>query len=335
MKKLILPAALLLASTFAQAQIDTTNTPEGLQGRSLQLGVSAKDGAFARVSSPDSTKKPNPLVITTQRKKITILTETRDWTSESDSINDRLKDIRTERRNQFTYWSGVDVGLNMLLGPNGSTNLPKESEFMELDQANSRFVSINFMEQKIEFGSHHVGLLTGLGWKFTNYRFKGNDPLQFQNDSVFSIPVEDPQFRKNKLRQSGFRMPLMLEFNTKRAKMPTAEEMAAARRDTVGGKRPPNYEFRNNKNFHVALGVVGTWYYDSMYKLKYSQNGATQKDVDKGEHDLLPYRLAAAARIGYGGFNLFAEYALTPLFENNKGPKLTPFNVGITIIGFN
>jgi hypothetical protein len=323
MKKLILPAALLLASTFAQAQIDTTNTPEGLQGRSLQLGVSAKDGAFARVSSPDSTKKSNPLVINTKRKKITITSEDKNWMSETDSVSDVLKELRKERRNQFTYWSGIDVGANALLGPDGSGDFPREYDFLQLDQGRSRFVSINFMEQKIEFGSHHVGLLTGLGWEFNNYRFRDNSVISFEGDTITALPVGSPQFIKSKLRQSGFRVPLMLEFNTKRAKMPTEAEVLAAARDTVGGKKPRSFNVDHKKNFHIAVGVVGTWYYDSMYKQKYRVDGRIEKDIDKGDHRLLPYRLAASARIGYGSLNLFAEYALTPLFQDKVMPEIT------------
>jgi hypothetical protein len=33
--------------------------------------------------------------------------------------------------------------------------------------------------------------------------------------------------------------------------------------------------------------------------------------------------------------NLFAEYSLTPLFNDDKGPELTPLTVGLTLIGFN
>lgn len=331
MKTLIPTVALLLIVPHAVAQTDST----AHGAHRLELGVNARDGAYAQVTSESDSTEASPLVITTKRKKITIITEDKDWISEEDSVKDILRTLRTERRNQFTYWSGVDVGLNMLLGTSGSTNLPKQDAFMELDQINSRFVSINFLEEKIEFGSHHIGLLTGLGWEFTNYRLKANNLLQFTPDSIYAVPVETPQFRKNKLRQSGFRIPLMLEFNTKRAEMPTEADVMAAARDTVGGKKRRSFSFDNKKNFHMAVGVVGTWYYDSMYKQKYRLDGTTQKDIDKGEHYLLPYRLAAATRIGYGSLNLFAEYALTPLFEKNLAPELTPLTVGLTIVGFN
>jgi len=162
-----------------------------------------------------------------------------------------------------------------------------------------------------------------------------NNLLQFTDSSVFALPIDKPDYRKNKLRQSGFRVPLMLEFNTKRAKMPTEEELLAVARDTVGGKEPDRFTFNNKKNFHIAMGVVGTWYYDSMYKQKYREDGRAEKVIDKGEHNLLPYRAAAAVRIGYGSLNLFAEYALTPLVQKNKGPELTPLNIGLTIVGFN
>jgi len=332
MNKSIIAVVALLAASALQAQPDSTAT-NGTP--TLVLGFTPYNGMGVDVYGADTTKKSSPLVINTKRKKISITSEDKNWISEADSVQDVLKTLRQERRNQFTYWSGIDVGLNALLGPDGSGDFPKEYDFLQLDQARSRFVSINFMEQKIEFGSHHVGLLTGLGWEFNNYRFKENSIIHFQGDTITATAVDAPQFIKSKLRQSGFRVPLMLEFNTKRAKMPTEAEVLASAADTVGGRKPPSFGFNNERNVHIAVGVVGSWYYDSMYKQKYRQNGRIEKDVDKGEHRLLPYRLAASARIGYGSLNLFAEYALTPLFKDNVMPELTPLTVGLTIVGFN
>lgn len=324
-------AAALFAPLFMQAQTDTTAQP-GLP--MLNLGVNSHQGAFVEVVTPDTAKNKSSFTIDTKYKRITISTVPKPWANASDSLSEVLHDRKVERRNRFAYWSGLDVGVNTLLGSNGSPDLDEKESFMEVDNGRSRFFSINFMEQKIEFGSHHVGLLTGLGWEFTNYQLKNNILLQYDADSVYGVPVEDPDFSKNKLRQMGFRMPLLLEFNTKRAPLPTEADLLAMRTDTTG-TLAKKFEHTRRNNFHIAFGMVGSWYFDTMYKQKYKLDGEHEKDRDKGDYLLLPYRAAATVRIGYGGLNLFAEYALTSLFKDGKGPELTPFNVGLTIVGFN
>jgi len=333
MKPRSLLIAALACSATALAQTDTTTANE--QRTMLSLGVNSNEGAYARIENTDTTRKSdNSFTIETKRKRIVVRTEPRNWANASDSLASIIKDRRTERRNMYTYWSGIDFGVNTLVDESGSTDLSGNAEFMEIDNGRSRFMSINFMEQKIEFGTHHVGLLTGLGWEFVNYRLKNNVMLAYNADSVSGLEMGTPDLRKNKLRQMGFRVPLMLEFNTKRAPMPTDADLRAARADTTGALAKRFRHSRKN-NFHIAMGVVGSWYFDTMYKQKWNDDGDARKTRDKGDYLLLPYRAAAAVRIGYGGLNLFAEYSLTPLFEDGKGPELTPVTVGLTLVGFN
>lgn len=323
----LITLTLICLTILIQAQTDTTGTPEGLEGRQLEIDIKPGKGLYADISKVDSTENSgrDTIRITTKRKIIKIITETRNFDSTTVDVEERLKDFRRGRRNEFTYWAGLDIGVNTLLGPDGDADLDKNAEFMEIDNAKSRFFSINFMEQKLEFGSHHAGLMTGLGLEFTNYHLKNNVLLTYDRDSIYGIPMESPDYRKNKLRQIGLRVPLMLEFNTKRAPMPTEEEVRSRAEKSYNRKH----------NVHLAFGVVGTWYFDTMYKQKYSIDGVKHKDRDKGDYLLLPYRAAATVRFGYGPVNLFAEYALTPLFLDNKGPELTPLNFGISIVGFN
>ncbi|MBK8340849.1 MAG: hypothetical protein IPK99_13020 [Flavobacteriales bacterium] len=257
---------------------------------------------------------------------ITILTEDKESDTTASSIKERLKEARRTRRSTFTYWTGVEIGMNNYMSPNGGFDLPQEAEFMALEDANSRFFALNVWEQKIDFGSHHVGLFTGLGLEFVNYRLSNNVQLNYNNDSTFALPVISPEYRKNKLREIGLRVPLMLEFNTKRAPLPTEDELRSGTWCN---------DFSRKNNFHVAVGVVGSWYFDTMYKVKYRVEGEIEKDRSKGDFNLLKYRLAARAQIGWGALNLFAEYSLTPLFEEGLGPELIPVNAGIALVGFN
>ncbi len=325
MKKLM-PFALMLIAAQVLGQTDSTGTEEERK-RMISVGVSSKEGGYARIEQEgDTTKKKDPFIFETKRRKYTITSEPKAWASASDSVVSIIDRARKDRRQQFTYWSGIDVGVNTLLGDDGDADLSGNAEFMEIDNPRSRFLAINFTESKLEFGSHHAGLLTGLGVEFTSYHLKNNVLLQYDADSVFALDVERPEFRKNKLRQIGLRLPLMLEFNTKRAPLPTEADLLAGK----------SMDHDRKGNVHIAFGVVGSWYFDTMYKQKYrDDSGEVRKDRDSGDYQLLPYRAAASVRIGYGALNLFAEYALTPLFHEGKGPELIPFNVGLTIIGFN
>ena len=287
--------------------------------RFLHIGVDLKDGGFVKIKeSSDTTKRKDPVIIELKYKTIKIFADDKEELVDSVRIKTRLRELRTERRNLFTNWAGIDLGVNTLLDTDG------DASFLTINNARSRFLSINFMEQKIEFGSHHVGLMTGLGWEFANYHMASNVFLAQSPDSLYGIALEAPQFNKNKLRQMGFRVPLMLEFNTKKAPLPTEAELLAGKKVSYSRKG----------NFQIAIGVVGSLYVETMYKQKYREDGERRKDNFKGERNLLPYRAAASVRLGYGGVNLFGEYALTGLLRDGKGPQVTPINVGISI-GFN
>lgn len=326
--KTLLSFALALSSTLVLGQQDTLavdsarSVPQAQH--TLTLGVGTK-GASVKVERTDSTVVEDDTIrINTKRKIIRIITSPRTDRDSSESADDRLEDLRRERRNMFTYWSGVDFGINTFLTEDGRVGDGPKSGPLQLNNARSRFLAINFMEQKIEFGSHHAGLYTGLGLEFVSYKLSENVGLMYNGDSTWAVPIETPEFRKNKLRQIGVRIPVMFEFNTKGAPLPTTPEEWATRKN-----------FDRKHNFHIAAGVIGSYYFDTMYKQKYREGGELKKYSMKAGYNLLPYRLAASVRMGYGALNLFAEYALTPMFEDGTAPVLNPLTVGITLVGFN
>lgn len=329
MTRLILPA-LLLAPMMVMAQQDSLATDSATVKRNHAIFVTAGPGGLkVGVENTDSTHRKDQsdtLRITTKRKQIRIITSLRTDIDTSESFNDRVRELRRERRNTYTYWAGLEYGMSTFLTGDGRIGDGPESGPLQLNNARSRFFAINFMEQKVEFGTHHAGLLTGLGLEFLNYKLSDNVALAANGDSTYAVPMELPVLNKNKLRQIGLRVPLMLEFNAQRAKLPAdAGELA----------KRPGWTFDRKRNFHLAFGVVGSWYFDTMYKQKYRLEGENRKDRDKGDYLLLPYRAVAAVRVGYGSLNLFAEYSLTSFFRDGRGPELTPLNVGLTIVGFN
>ena len=329
MKTPILLSLLLLpfAGMAQQDSLATDSAAARPARHSLTLSAGA-NGMKVKVENADTNyaQKGDTIRITSKRKLIRIITTPRTGLDTTKTFEKKLADLKRERRNLFCHWVGLEFGLNSFLTTDGRIGDGPESGPLQLNNARSRFFAMNFWERKIEFGTNHVGLFTGAGIEFDSYKLSENNTLQFNGDSTFAVAMESPELRKNKLRQIGLRVPLMLEFNTNRAKLPANEDELKAK---------PDWSFSRKHNFHLAAGVVGSWLFDTMYKQKYTEDGRAVKQRSKDNYNLLPYRVAARAQIGYGPLNLFAEYALTPMFEEGTAPELRALNVGITGVGFN
>lgn len=326
MKALASFCLLLPFTLLAQQDSLPADSARGKASERVLMIGNTGEGTRLTVESSDTIRQSGDTIrITTKRKTIRIITTPRIGV---DTIRfaDRLEELRQERRKIFTYWSGVEFGINTFVAPDGRIGDGPESGPLQLNNARSRFLAINLWEHKVEFGTNHAGLFTGLGIEFLNYKLSSNNTLLFNGDSTYTVALDQADLRKNKLRQIGVRLPLMLEFNTARAKLPANAEELRGR---------PDWPLGRKDNFHLAAGLVGSWYFDTMYKQKYSEGGRTVRHRSKDDYNLLPYRLAARAQIGIGSLNLFAEYALTPMFEEGTAPGLRALNVGLTLVGFN
>ena len=114
-------------------------------------------------------------------------------------------------------------------------------------------------------------------------------------------------YNRNKLRTTSVTMPLLLEFNTHK---------------------------KNRRSFHLAAGVTLNYNFRAKVLKEFEQNGYDFTVNRTDDYNINPFRYSATVRAGYGDFTIFANYALTGLFENNKGPELFPFSVGIRLVPF-
>ncbi len=203
------------------------------------------------------------------------------------------------------HWAGFELGVNGFLNKDMVIDYPADYEFMDLNYAKSIAVNINFFEQNINLIGQKLGLVTGMGISWNNYRFDKNVVLT--HDGVFDgFKDIDPtrSYEKSKLVVSYLRVPLMLEFQT-------------------------NSKMKAN-SFHLSGGVVGAVRIGSHSKIIYDGN----KSKDKSDFYINPFKADAIAKIGWGVINLYGTYSLTELFRNNKGPVAYPFEIGITLASF-
>lgn len=205
-------------------------------------------------------------------------------------------------------WAGIGLGVNGYLNSDNETEVPAGYDFLDLDYRKSINVQVNFWEQRIPICKKYVNLVTGMGFDFSNYRFENNYRLNTDASYISATYDSVHDFQKAKLITTYLQIPLLLQFNT-----------------------PANGHI---KSFHLSAGVVGGLRIGSHTKYVYDDGNAEVKPKTRNDYNLSPFRYSAMARIGYGKFDIYASYALNTLFKESEGPRLYPFNVGITLAGF-
>ena len=218
-------------------------------------------------------------------------------------------------RNSFSIWhdkfsghfAGVDFGFNMFLNEDYTGY---DSEFMANDVLNSNSVYINFVQQSIglQQSRNTIGLVTGIGLRFYNYRLDKYTTIERDAYSVIQPKtVELDNIKKSNLGIMSLVVPLLAEFQ-----VPTND---------------------NDSRVYISGGMYGSIKLTSHTKVKYKEERNEKlKVVD--HFSLRDFNYGIMVRTGYRGINLFATYDLVPLFRENRGPELTPFTFGFTLVRF-
>ena len=211
------------------------------------------------------------------------------------------------------HWAGLEVGVNVMTGADYSlyTNSPsngdydKYPDFMDLNVGKSLTWNLNFMEFAFKNERKTFGVVTGLGFSFTDYSF--NDPITLQKEGTITVPIgrepdlNNREIKKSKLHVNYLTAPLMLEVKTPLR---------------MGSSR-----------LYLAGGVIGSLYLGSHTKYKYYKG---DKFKSKSGFQINQWKYELTGRIGFGDFCVFANYSMTSLFKNNRGPEVYPLMIGIS-----
>lgn len=250
------------------------------------------------IEHPDSTR------IRVGDKEISIV--------EKDNDTDiRFRDISHEkpfRSRKFRgHWAGFEWGINNFLDNDFTLSREGEDAFMDLNTSRSWVVNLNFAQYSLGFGTSHFGILTGLGMEFNNYYFDGDNSIVEENDQAIELPINDStnSLSKSKLTATFLRMPLLLEFQFP---------------NTVRSKRG-----------YITAGLITGLKLGSHTKVVYKDDSGKDKDKNKDDFNINPFRFGLTARIGFGGLSVFGDYYFTPMFVDGKGPDLHPFSVGLAL----
>lgn len=199
---------------------------------------------------------------------------------------------------------GVDLGFNNYMNSDFSTALPDDYRFLDLNSSRSMGVTVHVAQESFRLNRKgNIGIVTGLGFEYHNYRLDNNSRLvkNAQGNISFEPITEDVD--KNKLTTLYLTIPLLLEFQ--------------------------GLSHNVNDPVYVSMGLVGGLRLSSHTKIVY---GDGDKVKDWGSFNLNDLRYGVMVRAGYKAINLFGVYYPTPLFKKTGDPELHPFCIGFAFL---
>jgi hypothetical protein len=212
-------------------------------------------------------------------------------------------------RDEFSgHWAGIDFGFNTFLNADYSNY---DSKFMENDLWRSNSTYINLIQQSfgLQRNLNTIGLVTGIGLHLQSYRLDKDTTIRrSEYGKIEPQRLSFDQNQKSKLSIISLVIPLLTEFQI------------------------PISHYKNRLYF--SAGLYGGIRLHSHTKIKYRSDGKKEKLKVPGHYYLHDFKYGLMVRTGYRWINLFATYELVPLFKENKGPVLTPFNIGVTLLRF-
>jgi hypothetical protein len=316
----VLSASVKLSGS-GDAQINASKSIQGNVGGAGTLYHQGEPEKMeVEVTGAGEVKKSNALVngdttrIKFGNKKIIILEE--DGKSKVEIGDDVIVDGEIQNKEEEkpkkdhpqSIWSGFEMAINGYMNPNNSFNMDSVNSAYSLNYNKSIAVNFNFWEVHGKILKNNIYVTTGLGAEINNYRFDKNVKMLSDTTPTVAVVEAGKDYDKSKLVTGYLNAPLYLTFATNK--------------------------FSNGKRLSISPGVTAGWKFTSYNKRVVNENGDREKSHNHDDFNLNPFRVNASVRVGYGSFILFANYALTPLFQKNEGPDLTAFSAGIRVVGF-
>jgi hypothetical protein len=204
-------------------------------------------------------------------------------------------------------WAGIDFGFNTFLNRDYSGY---NTEFMKNDILFSNSIHLNLIQQSIglQRNRNNFGIVTGLGLQYQYYRLSDTITIERTADDII-VPktFNYGDYQSSKLFLFSLTVPVLVEIQI------------------------PINNYRNRLYF--SSGMYFSYRIGSYSKIKY-RDDRKQKLKITDNYSLQNFKYGIMFRTGYRWINFYAIYDLTPFFQVDKGPELTPFTLGITLLRF-
>ena len=201
----------------------------------------------------------------------------------------------------------LDIGVSTYLYKGTDFTLPSELQFMEQRLIKSTNVNIALVRHRLPFAKKKMGFEYGLTISSNKYFFEDDFRMIEDEDTFFDAVVfTEEKFKKNRLMANYLTLPINLNFRS-------------------------NPEDLSN-SLNIGVGAFGGFLMGSNHKIK--GGDISGKIKTKDNFNLNKLIAGVEGRIGYGPVNLYIQYAVTPMFQEDRGPDLHQLNFGISILPY-
>lgn len=217
-------------------------------------------------------------------------------------------DNNEKRRRMKRVFAGLETGVNALTTSSMNFTHGNDYKFLNTKVGSSWLYGINLFEFDGHIIKNKLALTTGLGSQFSNYHFEGNSYITPNSDTLSSTDA-GVALTKNKLYTYDINVPLLIKY------------APGSKKEAHGG-------------FHIAVGAIVRYTATAKVVTETTARGSEDRLTFKDDFNINAFRVDGTVRLGYNKIKLFANFALTPYFNNNKAPDVRAFAAGIMLIGF-
>ncbi len=245
-------------------------------------------------------------VVTINNRRIILINHSNSYNDDDEVREEHTVSFFGSDRNRV--WRGFnfgfsDVSYSVTMFDN---NVPIGTEFFDVNMGNSIAWEINPFELDVRIINEYVKFSTGLGYMVKNFSLANNYLLYKDSNNVVTGRIEtEHTLNKNRFRTGYITLPAFLYFNT---------------------SKDPERAFR------IGGGIIGGINILQTYRIKTFTNGHKNKAHQNGSWNTNTFMLDWRGIIGFGPVNLYVSHSLLPLFQDNKGPEVYPFNFGISFV---
>ncbi len=227
------------------------------------------------------------------------------------------------------HWGGVELGINGYVTPDFNTNFG-DYNYLTLRYEKSIAVNLNIYEQNIPFNKDkNMGLVTGIGLSWNNYRFSPPTYLTPDSSEVYGFYMEGVSVRKTKLTAMYITIPVFFEIQTKSRRWKMFHFGIGGLFSARVRTHTKIYFNQANQEYQLYDPITGT-------RIDRITPSGTNRNIVKEYNSfyIQPFKVDAMVRIGYSIINLFATYSINPLFQKDRGPVLNRWTIGIMLVGW-